>query len=343
MILNDCKRAEVLAGAVALGEASDVERDEYRRHLSGCGRCITALCGEREIERTMQAVAQARDTESWEPDLRAALRDSVRAKRRAWGFGISAVAAAVVVSIGVHAFVAAGFKQIGVSSANPIVVGYDGQSIVLEHPAPAHASAVRHTPPRRAASGGHDLLVVHNVVTLKRPPAPTPAARSARKASATTPRAAVRPPSRHVPASRAAAAATEIAALTPTQRDERAVAALRTVGTAPPPAQRAESIAVMPPTIREVVPVGGEAAIVPRPPSIAYYENAQGTTAFEVSVDERGAPLKCTITKSSGYLVLDEAVCRAAMQTRYSPRTVNGRAVSSLYRDAFTFRASNDQ
>ena len=131
----------------------------------------------------------------------------------------------------------------------------------------------------------------------------------------------------------------------PSQRDERSVSALRTVGTAPPAPQRAESIAVMPaPGItRDAVPLGGEYAIVPHPPAIAYYENAEGTTAFEVSVDERGAPVKCTIVKSSGFLVLDDAVCRAAMRARYAPRTVNGRAVPGVYRDALTFQAGDER
>jgi TonB family protein len=60
------------------------------------------------------------------------------------------------------------------------------------------------------------------------------------------------------------------------------------------------------------------------------------------TVDDRGVPTKCTITKASGYLVLDEAVCRAAMRARFVPRTINGRAVLGIYRDAFTFRSSDD-
>ncbi|MEO6836456.1 MAG: TonB family protein, partial [Candidatus Tumulicola sp.] len=319
---------------VALGEASDAERDAYRRHLSGCRRCVSALGGERDIERTMQVVASARDGEGWEPDVRVALRDRVHAKRYAWRVGLSTLAAAVLVSIGVHAFVAAGVKRIGVTTKNPIVIGYDGQKIVLER---RLAPPVR--PVSRAATVGHDVIIVHNVVTLKRPrlTAPVPAARNAVPPA----RAAVPPGAQHHSKS---PSATVIAALSPSQRDKRSVAALRTSETAPPPAQRAESIAVAPSTvvIRDVFPLGGENAIVPRPASIAYYENAEGTTAVDVSVDARGLPVKCTITKASGYLVLDEAVCRAAMHARYSPRSINGRAVSSLYHDAFTFRSGAD-
>jgi len=107
--------------------------------------------------------------------------------------------------------------------------------------------------------------------------------------------------------------------------------------------QREESMAVAPSNIvRDVVPVGGETAISPQPPSIAYAEGADGTTVFEVTVDERGTPTKCTITKSSGFLVLDDAVCKAAMKVRYQPRLVNGRPTLGIYRDAFTFHSNTD-
>jgi TonB family protein len=134
-----------------------------------------------------------------------------------------------------------------------------------------------------------------------------------------------------------------VADLAPSQRDKRSIAALRTSETAPPPEQHAESIAVIPQSvvIHDAVPLGGENAIVPRPPAIAYDENAEGTTAFELSIDERGVPVKCTITKPSGYVVLDEAVCRAAMHARFTPRTINGRPVASVYRDAFVFRSGS--
>ena len=93
-------------------------------------------------------------------------------------------------------------------------------------------------------------------------------------------------------------------------------------------------------SIRDVAPIGGDAAIIPHPSAIAFSEGAEGTSVFEVAVDKHGTPTKCTITRSSGWLVLDDAVCRAAMKARYSPRTINGRGVSGVYRDAFTFRSS---
>jgi TonB family protein len=346
MIQTDCVRAEVLAGAVALGEASDVERDEYRRHLSGCQDCISGLGGERDIERTMRVVALARETENWEPDLRTAVRlGRGRRVRVAWGLGLSALAAAAVVAVGVHALSSGSVGQMGVTPKHPLLIGYDGRRIVLDRrtPAPGPAHRVRVA---SSAPAGHDLIVVHNVVTLKRPPiAPLVAAAPARRNAAVPAAAARATPSSTPRKRRSVAPAAVVAAITPSQQDKRSVAVLRTAQTAPPPDQRAESIAVMPATqvIRDVAPLGGENAIVPRPPPIAYYENAEGTTAFEVTVDEHGAPTKCTITKASGYVVLDEAVCRAAMRARYAPRTINGRAVSSLYHDAFTFRSNDNQ
>ena len=43
------------------------------------------------------------------------------------------------------------------------------------------------------------------------------------------------------------------------------------------------------------------------------------STAFDVAVDQRGTPRRCTITKSSGFRVVDRSVCRAAMHAHYSP------------------------
>jgi TonB family protein len=57
-----------------------------------------------------------------------------------------------------------------------------------------------------------------------------------------------------------------------------------------------------------------------------------------VTVDERGMPAHCAITKSSGFPALDVAVCKAAMNVHYLPRLINGKATVGVYRDAFTFR-----
>jgi TonB family protein len=91
----DCGAAERLAGAIALDEACDAEREVYRNHLARCPQCVSELGGEREIERVMKSVARARDDERWEPDLRPALARN-RAARPRWS-AIAAIAAAAMV------------------------------------------------------------------------------------------------------------------------------------------------------------------------------------------------------------------------------------------------------
>jgi TonB family protein len=248
----DCTRAEILAGSLALGEASENDRDAYRRHVAGCPRCLMSLGGERDIERVMTVVAEARDAERWEPQVRAAPRSPQMQWRRAWNWAAALAAVAIL--------------------------SFAGQRLAEQ----------RHD---AAAGIGHALVVIHNVVTL------------------------------------------------PSARDERSIAAIGTQN-APKAEQRAESLAMAPPGAnRDVMPIGGDAAIVPHPPASAYTQDADGTATIEVTVDQHGRPLKCTITESSGSAVLDESVCRAAMHVRYTPRRVDGHAMMGTYRDAFTFRS----
>ncbi|HVN68503.1 MAG TPA: hypothetical protein VMU38_02445 [Candidatus Binatia bacterium] len=188
--LSDCEAAASMAGAIAIGEASDAQRDAYRGHLAECGRCVGELGGEREIERVMAVVAQARDNERWEPDLRRALARR-GSPRRAWRWGAA---------LGAIAIVAAG----------------------------AFAMEKKSEP----GNGGPAISA----------------------------------------------------------REARAIAALGTQ-TAPRREGQAESLAVG-------APIGV-------------------TTAFSVSVNSRGVPLRCTITKSSGRSALDAALCRAAMEVHY--------------------------
>ncbi|MBV9027057.1 MAG: hypothetical protein JO311_00445, partial [Candidatus Eremiobacteraeota bacterium] len=92
---TDCERAEVLAGAIALGEAGENDRDAYRSHLAQCRECCDALGGEREIERAVRVVASAREGESWTPAARLPLRRGAR--YYLWGW--IALAAAVVIAV----------------------------------------------------------------------------------------------------------------------------------------------------------------------------------------------------------------------------------------------------
>lgn len=332
-MFNACQHAEVLAGAIALGEATDLERDEYRRHIAACSPCLHAFGGEREIERTMFAIADARDHETWQPVLTSVQIKHKRRARFAWRMGFSVTAVAVAASLGAHFLLAAAFPHAvpqPQSAAPPVVA--DVTHITLEHrPAVTHA---------RKPQPARKMLIVHNVVTLKAPPPVTHTEETHSAASdmkTTTVVAQAEPIS------------TPEASDIPIWRRDQALQqnnapqpAPRTTSAPPALVARAESIQMAPVyNVRDVVPLGGETAINPQPPMIAYSEGAEGTTAFEVSVDTTGAPTKCTITKSSGWTILDQAVCKAAMKARFSPRLVNGRPTTGIYRDAFTFRNSS--
>lgn len=96
---SNCTTAEILAGAIALGEAGDEQRHAYREHLSTCRGCLATIGGEREIERVINVVAQARDQEQWQPDVRRALA-RVPARRHGWKWGAGlAAAGALTVAI----------------------------------------------------------------------------------------------------------------------------------------------------------------------------------------------------------------------------------------------------
>jgi hypothetical protein len=82
----------MLAGAIALGEAGDEERHAYRGHLSTCPKCVAQIGGEREIERVIDAVAQARDQERWDPKTRTIFARA-RGRRYAWRWAASLCAA----------------------------------------------------------------------------------------------------------------------------------------------------------------------------------------------------------------------------------------------------------
>lgn len=322
---NQCSRTESLAGAIALGEATQTEREEYRKHIATCASCLGALGGEREIERVMSTVAQARDSETWEPLPR---RVASGSRARVWRTGAAVLAAAIAISFGVHAMVAA---VVRLPAIEPHVANVEHATtfhVALEQR--PHVAPAAQPPLAKPSPAPRSMVVVHNVVERHGNKVTQTTTQTTEVAEAPIPR--VTAPASNVPIWRRDEAM-------PSQRGAQAE-----TSAVPLLAGRAESIAVAPlTTVRDVVPLGGDAAIKPRPAPIAYAENAQGTTAFEVSVDERGMPTKCTITKSSGYLALDVAVCKAAMAARYSPRLVNGKPTVGVYRDAFTFRPASDE
>lgn len=323
-------RAEVLAGAIALGEATDEERIEYRRHLAECGACLDSLGGEQEFARLSAAVTSARESEVWEPDVRGPLMDRVNgAPRRVFKYGIGLLGVCVIISLIGHFVVGSTLAHPGIRMvADPVVINFEGNKIVLERrstrdartPAPATAKPV--------------MVVSHNVVTLRSPARSTQAAPKAETAKKEI---AYAPP---MEASRPATVPAAQSNVPPWRRGPQPVA--RNVGgvtAAGLGSAHAESLNIAPMySTRDPEPLGGETSINPRPAAIAYSEGAEGTTAFEVMVDENGNPTKCVISKSSNWPVLDDAVCSAAMKVKYKPKTLNGHPVPGVYRDAFTFR-----
>lgn len=328
---NACQRAEVLAGAIALDEAVNAELEEFRAHIAVCSSCLQTLGGEIGIRRVMDTIREARESETWQPVLASIHAKHERRLRALIRFTLATTGIAIATAVAIRLLVVTSIGPVAVTPSNPIVFDYDGTHFRLEHRPAVRAKG--HVAPSAAGN----VLVVHNVITLKAPVARTQVTHSANSVlrSTTTVVAQALPPAQDdardpqldVPVWRRG----DPLPASP-QNDKGATASLHLEG-------RAESIALAPvQSVRDVAPLGGESAINPQPPMIAYSEGAEGTTAFAVSVDERGVPVKCTITQSSSSVVLDEAVCKAAMKARFAPRMVNGRAMPSVYRDAFTFR-----
>lgn len=323
------KDIEALAGAIALGEATDADRRAYREHIAHCSECLSELGGEHELARTSAIVAEARDGEVWNPELGNVMRRRSRVLSP-----VLRIAAAFAITFGLAA-AALHYVPVPARNAPSSVVSYVPPPEPLKRSLPAPAQ-----PQRR-------LMVFHNVVQMARAPlAPAPARSTVTQSAVRTPEiAAVTVYPQTAPRSKAPAAKV------PVWRDPvwRTVARTTTTSLSETSPQRVSSAEMLQlrsagrPLTNEAAPIGGETAINPQPPMIAYSEGAEGTTAFEVLIDERGIPTKCVITKPAGYRFLDEAVCKAAMKARYSPKTLDGRAVPGLYRDAFTFRVSSKQ
>lgn len=338
-------RIEAIAGAIALGEATDEERREYREHIATCPACLDALGGEHEIERVAATVIAARESEVWQPDLRDVVEARLKRRNRTLRLGFAFAGLCLVISFGVHTLAVSALPRISSSIAQPVAVTAGTTHVVLDQRAPAA--------PKPTAVPQRRMIVEHNIVQIARAPiAITPVVPPAKTGAKPSEIAAItvhaQPPQQphpqknakcNVPVWRCDDQSTDtwhtVATTTTTSMSESAPQTLT---------HRAELIQVFSShTTREALPVGGETSINPQPPMIAYDEGAEGTSVFEVLIDERGTPTRCVITKSAGYSVLDSAVCKAAMQARYSPKTVDGRAVPGVYRDAFTFRMSPDQ
>lgn len=338
-------RVEAIAGAIALGEATDEERREYREHLVACSSCLQSLGGEHEIERVAARISSARDSEVWQPALGDVVRRRLTARARYFRYAFSAVGACIVVALGLRIASINGPVHRIVPPAHSLAASTEVSRIAYEpRDVPAQPKPVE-PPPRR-------LMVVHNVVQIARAPlaaAPVLAQPKSHTSPSQIAEITVHPEVQ--PAEQAhGAPKSDVPIWRRNDPSWRTVAKTTTISVseiAPQTFQQnAESIRLMHPQpteiIREAAPVGGETAINPQPAMVAYDEGAEGTTVFEVLIDEQGNPTKCVITQSSGFAVLDNSVCKAALSAKYTPKTIDGRPVSGIYHDAFTFRMTED-
>ncbi|MDQ6932905.1 MAG: zf-HC2 domain-containing protein, partial [Candidatus Eremiobacteraeota bacterium] len=151
------ERAEIIAGAIALGEATDDERIEYRRHLAGCARCLHTLGGEHELIRVGALIGVARESEVWEPDVRGGFISRLgAAPRRFVTYGVSFLAVCLLVSFLGHLIVGSQLTQMRPSLQDPLTISYEGNRIILER------RSVRDQKP--AFKPRPQVVVHHNVV-----------------------------------------------------------------------------------------------------------------------------------------------------------------------------------
>jgi hypothetical protein len=179
-------RFEVLAGAVILGEASDVERAQFAAHAASCPRCGPAGAD----AGVHAAIARAREAETWRP----AIGDPVARRIRESGSSrfrstVGALGAAVALSLALNVGFASGLSSRLLGSfAPPPETGGSGTTamrIGLESPAPHRPAGVAHAPVRipirsaqqggvRARIAASRVPVATSVATgLRRPPQPS--------------------------------------------------------------------------------------------------------------------------------------------------------------------------
>jgi len=98
---------ESLAGALALGEATERERAAFAAHAATCALCREAG---RESSAALAAIAAARDAERWRPSLEdAVLRRIGEANARRQRFTVAALGWALACSIVLEAAFTSGF------------------------------------------------------------------------------------------------------------------------------------------------------------------------------------------------------------------------------------------
>lgn len=339
------ERAEILAGAITLGEATDDERIEYRRHLAACAPCLHAVGGEHELARISGIIVNARESEVWEADVRAPLISRLGGvPRRFLTYGLSFLALCLFVSLIAHLIVGSELTQMRPTLQDPLTISYEGNRIVLER------RSLRDQKPTLKARP--QVVVNHNVVrAIVRPRL---LAATKQVAASIHRRPNVRPGKRmaanetasgeNPKRPNAAVAADSVDAAVPKSRNRARLGSAPEIGlvAAPARSRSIERIAFAPSYItREAAPEGGDTAINPKYNELAYEERAEGTVSYEVTVDAQGNPTNFAIVSSSGFLVLDKAVKDAAMTVHYRPALLNGKPVAGIYHDAITFHAAS--
>jgi uncharacterized membrane protein len=118
-------RFESLCGAIALGEATPAERDEFARHAADCGLCSSELVD----SGLVAAIASHREAETWRPSVDrrifARIHDA-QSKRSRFTVGLLAWAAGASILINIF-----------------FVTGFAGKlgSVLLDATAPASSVA----------------------------------------------------------------------------------------------------------------------------------------------------------------------------------------------------------
>ena len=130
---------EALAGAVALGEASVLERAAFDRHAATCAACASEAGGESPLER----LRLAREAETWRPQIEGSLFARVReARSKNVRRTFSALGYAAGLSIVLNIAVATGFTdrlyERVEDASRPLPV-----SVAVPQPAPLAAHVAR--------------------------------------------------------------------------------------------------------------------------------------------------------------------------------------------------------
>jgi hypothetical protein len=97
---------ESLSGAIALGEATPSEREEFALHAAGCALCY----GEATDPGVLAAIGAQRDTETWRPSVDRQVLGRIHASQsRRTHFTLRALAWAAAGSIAINGFFVTGF------------------------------------------------------------------------------------------------------------------------------------------------------------------------------------------------------------------------------------------